>query len=153
MAYFRRSYDGFVLEKYEPEGQPLITRAATIPVWFGKMYRLKEALCRNTERGLFCILRIVEHFVVVARQPNCTRLTYCDSWPEKGSWAKDDQCILRGKGFLCNCDDFDELEAVLAVRHLAEMENSITEKFGNEVPITSDKLYIQCTLFSDALTA
>lgn len=74
--------NGFVLQKYKPDGQPLITTAANIPAGFGEfgeMDTLKEALCQNTERGLFCILRIVEHFVVVARPPNCTRLT----WPEK----------------------------------------------------------------------
>ncbi len=133
--------NGFVLQEYKPDGQPLITTAATISAGFGKfgeMDTLKKALCQNTERGLFCILSIDQHFVVVARQPNCTQLTYCDSWPETGSWAKDDKGILRGKGFLCYCDDFDELEAVLAVRHLTEM---------------GDDRFIQCTLFSDTFTA
>ena len=68
--------------------------------------------------------------MVLGKAPDAKMCTYCDTWPY--NW-KDG--IKEQRGIFHHCEDFEEIEAVLAVMHV---EERIIDKHGDEIAIVDE---------------
>ena len=92
---------------------PLLPKAFNVGVPFGSMERLKKILYAREQRAVFVLIRYDQHFVVLGKAPDAKMCTYCDTWPY--NWK---DRIEERRGIFHHCEDFEEIEAVLAIMHI-----------------------------------
>ena len=114
------------------------------------------------QRAVFVLIHYDQHFVVLGKAPDAKMCTYCDTWSY--NW-KDG--IKERRGIFHHCEDFEEIEAVLAIMHI---EQHIIDKHGDEIAIIDENghdidgwvddkgvyvfnpAFVHCTVFTNDLT-